>query len=310
MKKLKGGGRVVKAQATTTSRTQITAEQQLRHHTALDVAFGELSARNNDPRRLLPFDKVSEFFVWNWDEMCYVACDGVVKVVASAEKKKTEKNSDDCRDSITAGRFGNAAGDQGAYFFLAKGKSLNEWKKISDVEKHFHAPPHSEVIMTPNAYMTDEVWAAIVPKMCKSIRDNEIVKQYPHWWVLLSLDGFTSHIHTKGMQDIFVQHKILIFKEEGDSSHIIQPYDQQVARRDKIEVRKICDQMRPVFGKTFSQWHLIAIAIEAQNKVPKEVWVQSFIRVNMHPKFRVSFKDWLDQLKERGVLSSAKFFKE
>jgi hypothetical protein len=57
------------------------------------------------------------------------------------------------------------------------------------------APVGSEVIMTPNAYMTDEAWLENFPRLCVSIRNMDIIEAHKNWWVLLSLDGFGSHVN-------------------------------------------------------------------------------------------------------------------
>ena len=64
--------------------------------------------------------------------------------------------------------------------------------KFKNLEKYFVAPHGSEVIMTPNAYMTDGAWLELVPKLCKAIRNQNVIREYPHWWVALSYDGFGS----------------------------------------------------------------------------------------------------------------------
>ena len=47
--------------------------------------------------------------------------------------------------------------------------------------------------------------------------------------MLLTLDGFGSHVNVNEAQKIFADNKILIAKE-GDSSHVNQPYDQIIAK--------------------------------------------------------------------------------
>ena len=83
--------------------------------------------------------------------------------------------------------------------------------------------------MTPNAFMNEEAWLDIIPKWCKSIQSQETTKDHPNWWVLLSLDGFTSHVNMLNTHEIFAEFKILVIKEEGDTSHVCQAHDQQAA---------------------------------------------------------------------------------
>ena len=71
--------------------------------------------------------------------------------------------------------------------------------------------------MNPNAYMNDETWLEIIPKLCKSIWRQEIIWDNPDCCVLLSLDGFTSHVNVLNAHEIFAEFKILAIKEEGDT---------------------------------------------------------------------------------------------
>jgi len=84
-----------------------------------------------------------------------MSANGKISVVASKAMNKTEKILDDCRESITTVRTGFASGQQGAYFFLAKGIKLDR-RKFKNLHKHFNAPEGSEVVMIPNAFMNDE----------------------------------------------------------------------------------------------------------------------------------------------------------
>ena len=304
LSKLKAGGKVKKAQKTTIKRTQIHVEQQLRFHTTIDSTWEELK-RLNQPSE--EFEAIKEYFMGNLDEACLMASGGKVFVVASKAKNKTEKIADDCRDSITSLRVGFSSREQGAYFFLAKGVKLDR-KKFKNLPKYFKAPPGSEIIMTPNAFMTDEAWLTIVPKLCKAIRQMNVICEHPDWWVYLSLDGYGSHVNVTKALEIFAEHQILIVKEEGDTSHVNQAYDQFVAKEDKRHMHMQLNTVRRPLGHAMDQWILISIAINAQNLVEKETWIASFKRVNMHPKYRVPFDEWIKILDTRGFLSAERYF--
>lgn len=162
---LKRGGRVVKAQKTTTKRCCINAAQQLRWHGLIESIWEEQALLN------LPaedFMGVRAHFMLNLDETCVMASDGNLKVIADGSRKKQEKNSDDNRDSITIVRVGNAAGNAGPQIYLAKGKSLPH-KQLKQIEK-LGATKGSKIIMTPSAYMTDEAWANAAPSIAEGIR--------------------------------------------------------------------------------------------------------------------------------------------
>ena len=234
MPTLKGYGRAVKAQATTTKRSQIKREQQLRWHTTIEWAMEEL----NQPT--VEYDKVAHYFFGNTDETCFMAnANGGIKVVVSASKKKTEKIVDDSRASITSLRLGMAAGTQGPFIFLAKSKTIDRKSFRGDLSENSlyrDAPKHSRVIMTPSAYMNDETYAALVEDFCKGIRSMPVIRDHPDGWCAITLDGFGSHVNVHSTQETYARYKILILKE-GDTSHVNQAYDQIVVKADKLHLR-------------------------------------------------------------------------
>ncbi len=67
------------------------------------------------------------------------------------------------------------------------------------IDKNFarihKAPTGSYVKMTPNVFMTNEVWLDIAPSLCKGIRSMKGICDHPTWWVVLSYDGYGSHCH-------------------------------------------------------------------------------------------------------------------
>lgn len=158
---LKRFGRVTKAQATTTKRSQITVEQQFRWHTTVDAVLKELE-RLNQPS--IEFEPLKAHFWGNLDESCLHVDEGTVAVIASSSKAKTEKILSDSRSSITSIQVGFASGQQGPFIFLAKGKKI-ERMSLKDIEKRDGVPAGSHVAMSPSAYLTDEVWMALSPKL-------------------------------------------------------------------------------------------------------------------------------------------------
>ena len=232
-----------------------------------------------------------------------------IHVVKSIGMNKTEKVSDDCWEYITTVRTVFTSAKQGAYFFLAKGKNLDRYK-FKNLHKYFKALEVSEVVMTPNAFMNDEVWLEIIPKLCKSIRRQEILWDHPDLWVLLSLDGFTSHVNALNAHEIFAEFKIMVIKEEGDTSHVCQSYDQQVAKDDKTHMRAALNMLYPFLVQSMDQWYSIAISINAQNCIKKESCIDSFKKVNMHPHTRSTFDVWTRKLDGRVFLISNIFFEK
>ena len=207
-----------KANNTTKKLTQITVDQQLQWHTTLDSAIDELK-RPNQPND--EFVNFIEYFIGNLDDPCIISENGKIYVVVSSGNNKTEKISYDYRESVTKVQMDFASGQQREYLFLEKGKNMDRSKFIN-LHKYFKAPELSEVSITNNAFVNDESCLDIIPKVCKSIRRQEIIWDHPYWWVLLSLDGFTSHVNVLNAHEIFVEFKMNLIKEEGDTSHVCQ----------------------------------------------------------------------------------------
>ena len=236
--------------------------------------------------------------------------DGSMRVLAALSKQKTEKNSDDSRTSITSLRVGLASGTQGPFTFLAKGTRMDR-QNIKNILSS-RCPTGSQVLMCPSAYMTDETWIKLVPEFCRGIRAMPVIKDHPEWWMTLTLDGYSSHINCNEALEEFARNKIQIVKEEGDTSHVNQAYDQDVAKKDKTHMKNSLNLVRRKFGNMrIDQWILIAIAIEAQLQVTANDWITSHKRVNTQPSTRVPFLDFIKKLDERGILlSGEKFFEK
>ena len=178
-------------------------------------------------------------------------------MVASKHVKKHQMNKDDNRGSITISRSGLASGQEGPRFFLVKAEKIenNAFKNFS---KQHGAPEGSAVIATPNAYMTDKVWNEIASAFAKGLRALPVVCNYPDLWMAMTLDGYGSHLQGEALQ-VFHDHKILIVKEEGDTSQVCQAYDKDVAKEDKRHHRSILSRVR-VEVNMVDQWMLVLVA--------------------------------------------------
>ena len=77
-------------------------------------------------------------------------------------------------------------------------------------------------------------------------------------------------------------------------------YDNQTARSDKREQRKTLATLRQMkrSNNFIDQWDLIPCGIQAVKYTAEhpEVWTNSAIAVNLHPKFRISFGDWCKKI--------------
>ena len=89
----------------------------------------------------------------------------------------------------------------------------------------FGAPKGSCFAMTEQGYMTEKAWIEITPKMVSGLRNMPIVRDMPHWWMIHVVDGFGPHTTSLEAMRVYADAKILLIKEEGDSSHVNQAYD-------------------------------------------------------------------------------------
>jgi hypothetical protein len=238
------------------------------------------------------------------------ANEGELHVIGSIHKRKQEKNLADNRKSIPAVCVGSAAGVDGPCFYLAKGKTKEiNLPSFKDFTANYKAPAGTHVIMTPNAYMTDEAWDEVVPFLCEGICKMNGIKDNKDWWVVLSLDGFGSHLGPDALLELN-RHKILVVKEEGDTSHLSQAYDQMVTRSDKRKFRESVDNVKTYHKSILNQWDIILIVNvnEAfKNAVAKtDAWRKSFIRVNFCPSKRKPFAEWLE--KHKGTVEAADYY--
>jgi hypothetical protein len=177
-------------------------------------------------------------------------------------------------------------------------------------KKHFaciyKAPTGSFVEMTPNAYMTNKVWMKVTPYLCDGIRATEGIKHHPDWWIVLSLDGFGSHLVGKSLKE-FTKHKIIVIKEEGNTSQVSQAYSQLVAKSDKKFTQALLDVYQFHAKRVINQFLLILIISLGLNGTDTMSWLKSFVQVNMCPLKHFTFTTWRKNNKAT-VLAADRFF--
>ena len=195
----------------------------------------------------------------NLDESCMMASGGIIKVLGCAGKNKHENNISGYRFSVTTVRVGSAAGVDGPRVYLAKGERLKQttMKRFGRGEHDHHPAPEGTFIeMTPNAYMTEQAWKNINPKLCKGMRKMKGVRD--GLWMVLSMGGFGSHLKESALH-IFSDHMIIVVKEEGDTSQVSQAYDQTVAKNNKKFTCEMLDKYKFHTTHVMNQWELILI---------------------------------------------------
>ena len=85
-----------------------------------------------------------------------------------------------------------------------------------------------------------------------------IVQDYLDMWMVITLDGYGSHLQGDALQ-VFAHHKILIIKEEGDTSQVCQAYDKDVTKADKYHHRSFLNGLR-LHVAMIDQWNLVMVA--------------------------------------------------
>lgn len=265
-----------------------------------------LSAPDEDedgPTRKL-YRSLRKHFFLNLDEANHQANTGSDTIVGVKKKKKHEANQGDSRVSITVVECGNAAGVDGPTKYLLAGEQIprylnSQFGSSKWLERH-GAPPNSFVVMTPNAYMTNEAWDENAEKLAQGIRKMPVIKEYSNFWVILFLDGYKAHVMTYKAQAIFRNYKMLVVKENSHSSQINQVFDQAPARKAKSEDRRWLPIVRdrPGIVGTVDQWVLMAVVMAGQNGGRGSAWTSGFKRVNLHPDHMLPIDVWLSKISD------------
>ena len=117
--------------------------------------------------------------------------------------------------------------------------------------------------MTPSAFMTEEAWSNMSPKLAAGIRKLIHIMDHPNWWVFMSFDGYKVHVHCLGGLAAYDKHRIMCAKEEADSSQLNQSFDKKVAKDDKSMLRDMLGLLRTTTSITrgvVDQWGLVHVA--------------------------------------------------
>lgn len=292
---------IVKAQGSTEKRSQITVAQQFRWHSAVERAFTFLRKNNiGESAGAKSFGELMPHFILGGDETGLLASNGDVSIIGDKQKKKHEVTTAGSRVSITVYRLGNAAGSDGPTVFMPPGKYRKAGFSDAFLLKH-GAAPGSTIVMTDSGYMTEAAWVEMAPVVAAGIRAMPIIRDHPDWWVVKIIDGFGPHTSSLEAMKIYEAHKIMLLKEEGDTSHVCQAYDQEVAKADKRCMRTSLAFLRRAGQVTkgntpIDGWQLIHVALAIVRELEAGTWVHSFKKVNLHPHHRVSFVEWCERI--------------
>ena len=274
---------IVKAQASTVKRSQVTVAQQWRWHSAVSQGFDFLRKENTG---LMPdgrsFGEVAPHFTIGGDETCLLASNGDVTIIGDKMKAKHEVMTAGSRDSITMYRVGSAGGSDGPTAFLPPGKQRKSAYSDAYLKRH-GAASGSTVVMTKTGYMTEDAWVEMAPSIALGIRKMPVVCEMPHWWVIKFIDGFGPHTSSLRAMEIYAASKILLLKEEGDSSQVCQAYDQECAKSDKRSMRTSLTFLRKstsLCSGVIDGWQLITVGLAAVRELPAKTWIDSFTKVS------------------------------
>ena len=103
----------------------------------------------------------------------------------------------------------------------------------------YGAAERSTIEKNASAFMDTATWEKVTPKIVHGYRNiNKHVAANPDWWILELLDGFGAHFASYAALKVRYDNKVLTGKEEGNSSHINQAYNQDVAKKDKATVEE------------------------------------------------------------------------
>ena len=207
---------------------------------------------------------------------------------------------------MTQIRSGNAANRSGPTYWLLTGKERNPAYTDEFLQAN-GAAEFSSIVMTPNAFLTDEAWKQIVPLLIKGLRKMVVERAYElgvdsvtagRLYLGLSFDGFKTHVKNLAELINMAEANILAIVENRDSSAINQAFDKFVAQQGKRRAALCLDQIRRSHvTPIIDQWLLVLVGLAMLRDCNQSnAWENSFIAVNMHPLYRVSFDDWLEKI--------------
>ena len=212
-------------------------------------------------------------------------------------------------------RTGSTAGHTGPTIILLKGEKCRPRFTDNFLERHGLAPG-STIIMTPNAYMTDEAWLLATKAIVKGYRSMPGMKDNPQWMMVELLDGFGSHERVLEAHELRTKFLITSAKEESTTSHANQGYDQFVAKNDKKVAAETLYTQRKITrfisnrGGRIDQYDLVFTTIALVTATTPKIWIASYDRTNLNPLTRVDFHVWCRERINRFLQAGEAFHPE
>eukprot|EP00957_Ditylum_brightwellii_P029345 2218406-Ditylum_brightwellii.AAC.1 len=135
----------------------------------------------------------------------------------------------------------------------------NRSLSVRNLARQHGAPYGSKFWLNSNGYITNEDWIIATEHLCKGLCALPVVNEHPDWWFLLTCDRFASHVNTPEALQTFAKYKIMLAKEEGDSSHVSQSYDQLPAKCDKLKTHALLDMVQAYVKSNVDQYVIAAM---------------------------------------------------
>ena len=185
----------------------------------------------------MSFGELIEHLIIGGEETWLIAdADGYMKIIEEFSRKKHENKVSDCRASCTMQQTGIAGGSNSPTAFVIKGKQKPGY--TDNMLKENSAEHGSTVVMTENAFMTEETWLALTPKVIKEYQKIPFICDNPQWHGIDIFDGFGTHLCNHDSFQMRLDANLISMKEERNLFSINQAYGKQVARSRKMVQRK------------------------------------------------------------------------
>ena len=127
--------------------------------------------------------------------------------------------------------------------------------------------------MADNGDTTLKALGELTHNMAKGIRKLPMIQDASaHCWALKIFDGFGPHTSSLKSMETYATYKVSMLKEEGNTSHVCQNYDQHASKKDTAIFRDNNYILRSWMTATRSilnYWRIVNVSLQAVNKLPR-----------------------------------------
>ena len=126
--------------------------------------------------------------------------------------------------------------------------------------------------------MTDEAWLEALNSIVAGYHNLPHIKENEDWYITELLDGFKSHENVLNVHKLRADNLIISLKEESNSSHVNQGYNQLTAKNDKKNAAEsLYDQRKAKKWQTakaqIDQYDLVLTAMQIVRATDAKTWV-------------------------------------